>query len=388
MFLVWSFSMISVNSLYLDYTILSNPRDLIHLVTGKSMRTMHALENISFQVARGEILGILGPNGCGKSSLLKVLAGIIQPTSGDVHVEGRITAIIEVATGFNPYLTGRENIRRRLMLHGHGPKEIHELEPEIIEFAELEDVIDHNISTYSSGMALRLSFSVVTSVLSEVVLIDELLMVGDEHFQGKCLKRMRQLSLAGRTVVIASHDTGQLERLCDRCIFLERGRVRAQGRPHQVVMTYLKNPTDQDDCYPREYARIESVDVETFRGAMTVSMAINRLKPSSQLHVQIAAHDNKLGILVGLWNTSFDGYCLPPGKGRIRIRAATLLPHGIRGGLLGVAVIRGSGKIPGSTSEDGWGWDNGKQVYFTHGNSAAPPSEGYLGARLDWKRCF
>jgi lipopolysaccharide transport system ATP-binding protein len=172
---------------------------------GKSLPTFRALDQVSFSVENGEVLGIIGPNGAGKSTLLKIINGVSRPTSGKVHLNGSCTAILEVSTGFSPFLTGRENIYRRLMLQGYRVDEVKELEKRIIEFSELEPFIDQKVLTYSSGMAARLTFAIVTSALSEIVLIDELLVVGDEYFQGKCLKRIKEMCASGRTVVIASH---------------------------------------------------------------------------------------------------------------------------------------------------------------------------------------
>ena len=158
---------------------------------------------------------------------------------------GRVTAILEVSTGFNPLLTGRENIRRRLMLYGFSPYKVNELECEIIDFAELSEVIDNRTLTYSSGMAARLAFSVVTSATADTVLIDEILMVGDERFQGRCIKRIASLAALGRTVVLASHATTLLERLCDKCIWMKNGKVHVEGTAHETVSAYLQAETRQ-----------------------------------------------------------------------------------------------------------------------------------------------
>lgn len=379
--------MILVSSIYKDYVILSNPRDIWPLLAGFSSNTFRALTDISFNVQRGEVIGILGRNGSGKSTLLKILAGTSELTSGRVTVHGRVTAILEVSTGFNPLLSGRENIRRRLMLYGFSRGEIHELEPSIIEFSELEDVIDNKVLTYSAGMAARLAFSVVTAAPAEVVLIDELLMVGDEHFQGKCLKRILDLRISNKSVVLASHDTRRLERLCDRCILLEKGKILEEGAAHGVIMSYIKTSNDKSPPHPQEYARIEAVEAQSNGDSLTVNVSVSRLMPSSELHIQIAIHDNNYGILAGLLNTCYQGISLPPGIGSLRVSAVTPLPSGLRNGLVGVGVARGSGKIPGSVIEDSWGWDNSRQVYFS-GASRSKNGKSFLGAKLSWKRCL
>jgi ABC-type polysaccharide/polyol phosphate transport system ATPase subunit len=378
--------MISVESLTKDYLLLARPIDAVRAALGRSreLKTFRALDNVSFEVKRGEVLGIIGANGAGKSTLLKILSGVLEPTSGKAAVNGRVSSLLEVSTGFNPVLTGRENIRRRLMLHGLSSWRVAELEPQIIEFAELEDVIDQKVITYSSGMSARLAFAIVTAAVNEVVLIDEILTVGDEHFQGKSFKRIRELCVSGRTVVIASHATNYIERLGDRAIWLEKGKVRLEGPAHQVAMAYFGGEAEKVEAsYPREYGFIEDVCVETLHDTLEVTTVVRRIKPADNLHVQVAIHDNNLGILAALFNTSWQEVALPVGVGPIRVSVSFPAPVGLRNLLVGVALARGTGAIPGSIIEDSWGWKNNKQVYASR--PGLERHRSYIRKSLEWK---
>jgi lipopolysaccharide transport system ATP-binding protein len=199
-----------------------------------------ALDDVSFSVDKGEVLGIIGPNGAGKSTLLKMLAGITTPTIGSVTVDGRIAPLIEVGAGFIPDFTGRENIYLNGAILGMSRKEIDKKFDEIVDFAEMAEFIDTPVKRYSSGMQVKLAFSVATSIDSEILIVDEVLAVGDLAFQRKCFDRMEDLiRRRGKTVLIVSHNIRQLERLCTRIIMLEHGRLTQDGDPTHISNLYF-----------------------------------------------------------------------------------------------------------------------------------------------------
>jgi lipopolysaccharide transport system ATP-binding protein len=198
-----------------------------------------ALRDISFTLRPGECLGVAGPNGSGKSTLLRVMAGITQPSSGTLEVNGRVSALLELGAGFHPQITGRENALLNAVLLGLSMREAREVLPEIIEFSELGEFIDQPMRTYSSGMYVRLGFAVAVYVNPEILLVDEVLAVGDAEFQSKCFGHMDKLRQAGVTVLFASHDLPSLQRYTDRVMLLEHGQTVLEGKPAEVLHQYL-----------------------------------------------------------------------------------------------------------------------------------------------------
>ena len=197
-----------------------------------------ALRDVSFQVGRGETLGIIGDNGAGKSTLLKLLSGVTSPTSGRITVRGRMSALIEVGSGFHPELTGRENVYLSGSILGMRRREITQKLERIIDFAGVRRFIDTPVKRYSSGMYLRLGFSIAAHLEPDILLLDEVLAVGDVEFQAKCLERINELHSHGRTIVFISHDLSTVEHLCRRVLLLSQGRILADGPPRDVIETY------------------------------------------------------------------------------------------------------------------------------------------------------
>lgn len=197
-----------------------------------------ALRDVSFEVKRGEALGIIGHNGAGKSTILKLLSNITTPTSGEITINGRLAALIEVGSGFHPELTGRENIFLSGSILGMKRREIEAKLDQIIEFAGVREFIDTPVKRYSSGMYVRLGFAIAAHLDADVLLLDEVLAVGDVSFQAKCLQRVRELRESGKTIVFISHDLAAVERLCDRVLLMERGRLVAEGEPREVIAEY------------------------------------------------------------------------------------------------------------------------------------------------------
>ena len=242
-----------------------------------SRETLWALRHISFKVSRGETLAIIGSNGSGKSTCLKLLTQIFPPTSGSISVCGRVSALLELGAGFHPDLTGRDNIYLYGSVLGVGRREMTRRFDDIVEFAELERFIDVPCKFYSSGMYVRLAFATAISVDPEILLIDEVLAVGDESFQEKCLRRIHQLKNRGVTIVFVSHSLGTVEELCDRAIWLDRGELREDGPSSSVVAHYLDHVHQSDslDSLSHSAAPIapgaESAPSETTAVTSTVS---------------------------------------------------------------------------------------------------------------------
>jgi len=198
------------------------------------------LDGISFTVKKGEAVGLIGHNGCGKSTTLKLLTKIMYPDSGTIQMSGRVSSLLELGAGFHPDLSGRENIYINASIFGLGKKEINKRMDEIIRFSELGEYIDNPVRTYSSGMYMRLAFSVAIHVDADILLVDEILAVGDVNFQQKCFKRLKEIKAAGTTIVIVSHAMEQLYEICDRLIWIDEGRIRADGDVRQTAAAYLE----------------------------------------------------------------------------------------------------------------------------------------------------
>lgn len=214
---------------------------LLDLVTGgKRYREFWALRNVYLDIPHGATVGIIGENGAGKSTLLKLLTGISAPTTGEVHVNGRIASLLELGAGFHPEFSGRENIFLNCSILGMPDEEIEARYESIVEFSELGDFIDRPVKTYSSGMYVRLGFSVASSVDPDILVIDEALSVGDEHFKGKCLNRLNEFREQGKTTVFVSHDMGSIKSMCQQVILLDKGEVLEQGSAERVADEYLK----------------------------------------------------------------------------------------------------------------------------------------------------
>lgn len=212
------------------------------LVFWKSTKVNYhqVLKNIDLNIKKGESVALIGVNGSGKSTLLKLMTKIIYPTSGKIITNGKLTSLLELGAGFHPDFTGRENIYFNASIFGLTAKEIDERVQEIIDFSELGDFIDTPIRTYSSGMYMRLAFSVAINVDAEILLIDEILAVGDQHFQDKCFAKLRELKKSNKTIVIVSHNLNAMKDLCDRAVWIYEGQIREDGNCSKVVNDYLK----------------------------------------------------------------------------------------------------------------------------------------------------
>lgn len=198
-----------------------------------------ALDHINFEIKQGDRVGIIGRNGAGKSTLLKILSRITEPTSGRVTIKGRLASLLEVGTGFHPELTGRENIFLNGAILGMGRVKIKRQFDEIVDFAEIEKFLDTPVKRYSSGMYVRLAFAVAAHLEPEILLVDEVLSVGDAEFQKKCMGKMEEAGLAGRTIVFVSHNLAAITKICRRCILIDQGKINCDEKAHEVVNAYL-----------------------------------------------------------------------------------------------------------------------------------------------------
>lgn len=197
------------------------------------------LNGVSFEIKKGEAIGLIGHNGSGKSTTLKLLSKIIYPDTGSIEMKGRVSSLIELGAGFHPDMSGRENIYTNASIFGLSKKEIDARFDDIVAFSELEKFIDNPVRTYSSGMYMRLAFSVAINVNAEILLIDEILAVGDSNFQAKCFNRLREIKAQGTTIVIVSHSLSQIEQICDRTIWLQSGLIQEEGAPRDIHPIYL-----------------------------------------------------------------------------------------------------------------------------------------------------
>ena len=225
------------------------------------------LNGVSFEVKRGEAIGLIGQNGCGKSTTLKMLTKILYPDEGTIEMKGRVSSLIELGAGFHPDLSGRENIYTNASIFGLSRKEIDERLEDIIAFSELEAFIDDPVRTYSSGMYMRLAFAVAINVDADILLIDEILAVGDAAFQAKCFRKLQEIKGRGTTIVIVSHAMSQLELICDRSIWIADGLVRMEGKPRDVHPRYMewmsrKNQQEEKKEDERENEEASETDSE------------------------------------------------------------------------------------------------------------------------------
>jgi ABC-type polysaccharide/polyol phosphate transport system ATPase subunit len=235
---------ISISNISKSYRLYEKPLDRLKQAIFKKRRYFHehqALIDISFDMTEGEIIGLIGKNGSGKTTLLQIISGILTPTAGQIQRSGNLFALLELGSGFNLDFTGRENISINGMILGLKPSEIDPLSEQIIAFADIGDYIDEPVRTYSTGMHARLAMAIAVHISADLLLIDEILSVGDIFFQMKCFERVQSLINKGKTVLLCSHDLGAIRRYCSRAIYLEKGKLVADGEPDEVLELYLKS---------------------------------------------------------------------------------------------------------------------------------------------------
>ncbi len=312
---------------------------------------VHALRDVSFAVERGEAFGVIGANGSGKSTLLKLMAGTARPTSGTLEVDGRVSALLEIGAGFHPDFTGRENAYLNGSLLGLSRKRMDAAMPEVERFADIGRFFDAAVKTYSSGMYMRLGFAVAVHLDPDVLLVDEVLAVGDEYFQHKCFAKIAEFREAKRTIVMVSHDLGAIARLCDRAMWLDDGRVAAIGTVRDVVNAYHRTVGEKEQreraARGEVGARWGSKEIEITRACVRGADGVERtvLESGEPAAIEIAYRnrtrvtDAVFGVYiyrddgVGIYgtNTLIDGVAVPAadeGVARFAIEALELLPGG------------------------------------------------------------
>jgi lipopolysaccharide transport system ATP-binding protein len=251
-----------------NYRIYAKPADRLRelISRNKRHRDFWALRDVSLEIRRGSTFGIIGENGSGKSTLLQIIAGTLQPTSGNRSIQGRVAALLELGSGFNPEFSGLENVYLNGSILGLSDQEITRRLPDIERFAEIGDFIHQPVKTYSSGMYVRLAFAVSINVDPEILLVDESLAVGDVYFQQRCIRKIRQMKGEGKTILMVSHDAAAIKNLCDTALWLEKGEVRDLGEPDPVVSRYLAVMTQRKDPFAGEGSR-SSIESGVLPGA-------------------------------------------------------------------------------------------------------------------------
>ena len=239
-------AVVKVENVTQRFRIVQERPDTVRELFSKFFRThtsyhdFEAVKNVSFEVHEGEMLGIVGSNGSGKSTLLKLIAGVYKPSEGAINVHGSLAPLIELGAGFHGELTGRENILMNGLLMGFSKRQMKDREESIIDFADIGEFIDSPVKQYSSGMYMRLAFAVATEVNPDILVIDEILAVGDMVFQQKCFERLDRFRSSGKTILFVTHTLEQIRKNCDRAIYLEHGKLVADGRPQEVIDMYTE----------------------------------------------------------------------------------------------------------------------------------------------------
>lgn len=349
-------SLISFQGVSKSYPIYASPRDRLKELLTFNRRRCHedfwALRDITFEVERGETFCIVGENGSGKSTLLQIVAGILAPTSGSVDVRGRVSALLELGSGFNPEFTGRDNVYLNAAILGFSTPEIDRIFPRIEAFAEIGSFIDQPVKTYSSGMLVRLAFAVAIHMEPEILIVDEALAVGDIYFRQRCMRKVHELRSRGITILFVSHAVGDVKALGDRTMWLDGGRIRAIGDTDHVVSQYLAAMVEKDTAYLRLRQRETPAREETVTAPEVVTEIPNidhrygdgraeilgiavldpygrklgLLQPGEPIVVRISvkAHDhlaqpnvgfmfrNHLGMDFSGTNTTREGFLMPP----------------------------------------------------------------------------
>ncbi|MFN7989224.1 MAG: ABC transporter ATP-binding protein [Thermoanaerobaculia bacterium] len=335
---------VSVSELSKSYRIYPRRRDrLLEVILGRARHEeVHALRGISIRVRRGAVTGLIGENGSGKSTFLKILAGTTTPTAGEVGIEGRVAAVLELGAAFHPEVTGRRNAILQAALSGLSGEELATVLPEIEAFADLGDFFDRPVKTYSSGMAMRLAFAVATAVLPDIVILDEALAVGDARFQKKCIDRIWDLKASGRTILFCTHALYYVSTFCDEAIWLDGGKVAGSGPAHEVVLAYERflsarssrastGETAAEAVAQGSHARIVSVHTVDAEGArcgsfrprepwgVELEIAVDEASRPVHVHVGVNTPDN---VTCFSLDSRLDGFGPISGRTRHRVRVA------------------------------------------------------------------
>jgi ABC-2 type transport system ATP-binding protein len=265
----------------------------------RSKEVQHALRDISFEIKKGEFFGIIGRNGSGKSTLLKILAGIYQPTAGQVHTDGKLVPFIELGVGFNPELTGRENVYLNGAMLGFSAKEIDARYKKVVEFSELERFMDQKLKNYSSGMQVRLAFAVATQAEADILLVDEVLAVGDADFQSKCFKYFKELKRLKKTVVFVTHDMDAVREYCDRAILIEGGDIQVEGQAEKVSRAYTRMFFEEEKKTQKTKQKRWGNNDVTIEKVTVYPSTVKDADSQVTIEIEIKAHKQVEGPVVG-----------------------------------------------------------------------------------------
>jgi lipopolysaccharide transport system ATP-binding protein len=317
-----------------------------------------AVRDLSFDVAQGEVVGLIGRNGAGKTTLLKLLARVTRPTTGSAEVHGRIGSLLEVGTGFHPELTGRENVYLSGAILGMSKQEIVRKFDAIVAFADVERFLDTPLKHFSTGMQMRLAFAVAAHLEPEILLVDEVLAVGDMEFQKKCLGKMQEVSKSGRTIIFVSHQMNQIRRLCERVLWVDGGRIRAEGATGEVIAAYesamMEGPRngDRDSASVFEGWEIRGEGNRLKDGlkpsALTFTVSPREVVRRGHIGIHIY---NEAGVLVASWG--FDEVSLEPGTQQVHL-VLPLLP--LRPGTYSIvcSIFNGGNNLTGGKLMEVW----------------------------------
>jgi ABC-type polysaccharide/polyol phosphate transport system ATPase subunit len=328
-----------------EYRVYRRPADrFVEVLLRKPMAELvTALDDVSFSIERGEMIGLVGRNGAGKSTLLKILGGVASPTRGEAAVRGRVSSILELGVGFHPEFSGRANAELAASIQGLGAAELKETLPRILEFTELGTFLDQPVRTWSSGMIMRLGFSVAIHVDPDVLLVDEALAVGDQHFQRKCLERMREFEQKGRTIIFCSHALGAVASMCSRTLWLDNGRLASLGPSAEVVSAYEaellaspQEPAPAKDELPERASTVRLRAARTVDAAgnprdefdpgepLAVAMQIKAESESEQIHLVVGIDRVLDGACCATFGTNWDG--LKPLSGKRDYAVSLVIP--------------------------------------------------------------
>lgn len=311
-------TIISVSNISKCFRIYNRPQDILKQILFSNRRRYYkeywAVKGVSFKIKRGETIGIIGRNGSGKSTLLQIIAGILRPTLGQVQVNGRVAALLELGSGFNPEFTGRENIFLNGSIHGISRAEMEKRLENIIDFADIGDFIDQPVKTYSSGMFVRLAFAISTNIDADIIIIDEALAVGDEKFQRKCYNFLDDLRASGKSILFVSHSTAIIEKICTRALLLEGGSVVDFGKPKDIIDQYhIRLYSDEKQYLSSLNRKYETVNSVLNKPNENILLKLTETKEDGK---QINSHVERAKIL---WvkildNTGEESYVFHPGN--------------------------------------------------------------------------
>ena len=358
---------LQVSGLGKCYGVYARPQQrLRRLLTGAAASQQHwSLKDVSFNLHKGQCLGVIGDNGAGKSTLLKLLAGSLQPSQGQVLRTGRLTAILELGAGFHPEFSGQDNLQFAGGFMGFSAADMQRLTPSILDFAELGQAIDRPLKTYSSGMVVRLAFALVTAEQPEVLIIDEALAVGDQHFQKKCVDRIESFRQNGCTILFCSHSLYHVRQLCDQVLWLDKGQVRGLGRTEQIITAYETHVRLQDASALPDGA-VTALDAKTN----------NTVVEGTAKEPALAAAEGPHAVQAAIVQASMDGLTLPTQGGR-----PTLQTPDVR---LTLRVVTPDSQPPslGFMLEQFKGV--GIMSLATHAEGVAPTAVSHQPGRSEW----